>query len=54
MIYCLFENKDLIAETDSLESLETLVKEHPDCLVKELRTGKVYEPQIVKKSHRSV
>jgi hypothetical protein len=44
----MYENTDLIAETDSLECLKLLVKEHPGCMVKELRTGKVYQPQIVK------
>jgi len=45
MIYCLFENTDCIAETDSLDLLKQLVKEHPDCTVKELRSGKVYQPK---------
>jgi hypothetical protein len=49
MIYLIYEKKDLIAETDSLKFVKEVVKSRPDCLVKEIGSGKVYKPKLVRK-----
>ena len=49
MIYLVYDRQELIAETDSLEFLKTVVKDHPDCAVKELASGKLYKPRLVRK-----
>lgn len=49
MIYLVYDRQELIAETDSLEFLKSVVKEHPQCAVKELVSGKLYKPRLVSK-----
>jgi len=49
MIYLVYDRQELIAETDSLEFLKAVVKEHPDCAVKELSSGKIYKPRLVRR-----
>lgn len=43
MIYFIYEKQNLIAETDNLEFVKTVMKKHPGCLAKELGTGKVFK-----------
>ncbi|MBA7620743.1 hypothetical protein ES703_28098 [subsurface metagenome] len=43
MIYLVYEKKDLIAETDSIDFVKKLVKKNPDCRVKEATTDKILE-----------
>jgi hypothetical protein len=50
MIYLVYDGQELIAETDSLEFLKVVVKEHPECAVKELTSGKLYKPRLVRKA----
>jgi hypothetical protein len=49
MIYQIYEKMDLIAETDSLKFVKEVVKSRPGCMVKEIGTGKVYRPKLVRK-----
>ena len=49
MIYLIYEKKDLIAETDSLQFVKEVVKSRPDCLIKEIGSGKVYRPKLTPK-----
>ncbi len=50
MIYFIYEQNNLIAETDNLQFLKTVAKKHPGCLVKEARTGKVFKVKLVEKT----
>lgn len=50
MIYQIYKDKDLIVETDSMDFVKSVVRRHTDCLVKELLTGRVYKPKVVKKA----
>jgi len=50
MIYIVYDRQEPIAETDSLEFLQAVVKEHPECAVKELTSGKLYKPRLVPKA----
>ena len=50
MIYLVYREQDLIAETDSLDYLKRVVKSHPDCSIRELGSRKVYKPRLVRKS----
>ena len=49
MIYQIFEQRDLIAETDSLKFVKEVVKSRPGCLIKEIGSGKVYKPKLTRK-----
>jgi hypothetical protein len=49
MIYLIYEKTDLIAETDSLKFVKKVVKSRPDCLIKEIGSGKVYRPKLTEK-----
>ena len=49
MIYLVYDRQELIAETDSLEFLKAVVKEHPQCAIKELTSGKLYKARVVHK-----
>jgi hypothetical protein len=49
MIYLIYEQQNLIAETDSLKFVKEVIKTRPDCAVKEIGTGKVYRPRLVRK-----
>lgn len=50
MIYLVYEKQELIAETDTLDFVKQVVRVHPDCAIKEMGTGKVYKPKLVRKS----
>jgi hypothetical protein len=50
MIYLVYDRQELIAETDSLEFLKVVVKDHPECAVKELTSGKLYKARLVPKA----
>jgi hypothetical protein len=50
MIYVVYERQEPIAETDSLDFLKAVVRAHPNCAVKELVSGKVYRPKLVRRS----
>ena len=50
MIYQIFEQRDLIAETDSLQFVKQVVKSRPGCLIKEIGSGKVYKPKLTRKA----
>jgi hypothetical protein len=47
MIYVIQAKQDLTVETDSLEFVKRTVREHPDCSIRELGSGKVYRPRLV-------
>ena len=49
MIYLIYEKTDLIAETDSLKFVKEVVKSKPECLIKEIGSGKVYRPRLTVK-----
>ncbi len=50
MIYLVYEQQELIAETDNLEYLKKVVRTHPDCSIRELGSKRVYRPKLVPKS----
>ena len=49
MIYLIYEKQNLIAETDSLDFVKEVVRSRPDCAVKEIGTGKVYKPKLIRR-----
>jgi hypothetical protein len=49
MIYLIYEKTDLIAETDSLKFVKEVVKSKPECLIKEIGSGKIYKPRLAVK-----
>ena len=49
MIYLIYEKTDLIAETDSLKFVKEVVRSRPDCLIKEIGSGKVYKAKLARK-----
>ncbi len=49
MIYLIYEKTDLIAETDSLKFVKEVVRSRPDCLIKEIGSGKVYKAKLTRK-----
>jgi hypothetical protein len=40
MIYQIYVENDLVAETDSMDLVKNFVKDHPDCSVKDASSGK--------------
>jgi hypothetical protein len=53
MIYVIQAKQDLIVETDSLEFVKKTVRDHPDCSIRELGSGKVYRPRLVPAAPRA-
>lgn len=49
MIYLIYQNSDLIVETDNLDFVKRVIRKRPNCAIKELASGKVYRPRIMKK-----
>ncbi len=50
MIYLVYQQQALIAETDSLDYIKKVVKTHSGCSVQELGSRKVFKPRLVRKS----
>ena len=49
MIYQIYRGRDLIAETDNMDFVKSVVHRYPDCSIRELLTGRVYRPKLVKR-----
>ncbi len=39
MLYFIYKDKELLAETDSIDFVRSFVKKHENCQVKNARTG---------------
>ncbi|NOY08021.1 MAG: hypothetical protein GXP33_04170 [Spirochaetes bacterium] len=40
MLFYIYEDKDLLAETDSKEFAKSIMKKHKNCTIKDAKTGK--------------
>ena len=49
MIYQIYRGRDLIAETDNMDFVKSVVHRYPDCSIREMLTGRVYRPKLVKR-----
>jgi hypothetical protein len=50
MIYDVYVQGDLIAETDSIDLVKTFIKENPGCSIKEALSGKEFIINYAKNS----
>ncbi len=48
MLYFIYEETELVAETDSLEFVQSVARRHPACFIRQSGTEKVLSPTFVK------
>ena len=50
MLYDIYKDGDLIAETDNVDFVKSVIHEHPNCSVRDAATGREFRIRYVKKA----